>query len=135
MICKERDASQQTDNDIFSQAGAKAEEQMAFYLRREFGSDPEVWVFNDLRFETESGDAAQIDHLVLHRSGFILVESKSVTSKVRARANGEWERIWNNHWQFVGKIRVLLEVSGVRHEHADQGILSWSPRQTEAAEG
>lgn len=72
---------------------------MAFYLKRAFRDDPEAWVFNDLRYETDDGDAAQIDHLVLHRSGFILIESKSVTSKVRIHQNGEWERLWNNHWQ------------------------------------
>ena len=99
MICKERDEHEHPDHDKFSAAGAKAEEQMAFYLKRAFRDDPEVWVFNDLRYETEDDDAAQIDHLVLHRSGFILIESKSVTSKVRIHQNGEWERLWNNHWQ------------------------------------
>ena len=42
---------------------------------------------------------AQVDHLVMHRSGFIVIESKSVTSKVRIHENGEWERLWNNYWQ------------------------------------
>jgi hypothetical protein len=99
MICKERDKGEHPAHDKLSEAGAKAEEQMAFYLKRAFRDDSEAWVFNDLRYETDDGDAAQIDHLVLHRSGFILIESKSVTSKVRIHQNGEWERLWNNHWQ------------------------------------
>src|ERR1035438_4749634 len=99
MICKDRDKGEHPAHDKLSEAGAKAEEQMAFYLKRAFRDDPEAWVFNDLRYETDEGDAAQIDHLVLHRSGFILIESKSVTSKVRIHQNGEWERLWNNHWQ------------------------------------
>ena len=99
MICKERDKLEHLDTDPFSQAGAKAEEQMAFYLKRVFRDDTQIWVFNDLRFVSDDGDVAQIDHLVLHRSGFILIESKSVTSKVRIHENGEWERLWNNHWQ------------------------------------
>src|ERR1017187_9656862 len=99
MICKERDSREHPAHDKLSEAGAKAEEQMAFYLKRAFRDDSEAWVFNDLRYETDEGDAAQIDHLVLHRSGFILIESKSVTSKVRIHQNGEWERLWNNHWQ------------------------------------
>src|ERR1022692_2535205 len=99
MICKERDSREHPTHDKLSEAGAKAEEQMAFYLKRAFHDDSEAWVFNDLRYETDDDDAAQIDHLVLHRSGFILIESKSVTSKVRIHQNGEWERLWNNHWQ------------------------------------
>jgi hypothetical protein len=99
MICKARDKHEHPAHDKLSEAGAKAEEEMAFYLKRAFRDDSEAWVFNDLRYETEDDDAAQIDHLVLHRSGFILIESKSVTSKVRIHQNGEWERLWNNHWQ------------------------------------
>jgi hypothetical protein len=99
MICKEREKGEHPTHDKLSEAGAKAEEQMAFYLKRAFRDDPEAWVFNDLRYETDDGDAAQIDHLVLHRSGFVLIESKSVTSKVRIHQNGEWERLWNGHWQ------------------------------------
>lgn len=98
MICKARDKLEHPEQDRFSKAGANAEEQMAFYLRRSFRDDPEVWIFNDLRFESDDHDVCQIDHLVLHRSGFALIESKSVTTKVRIHSNGEWERLWNNHW-------------------------------------
>jgi hypothetical protein len=28
-----------------------------------------------------------------------IVESKSVTSKVKINPDGSWERIWDNHWQ------------------------------------
>lgn len=99
MICKERDAEEHLARDMYAQAGERAEETMAFYLKRAFRDDPEVWVFNDLRFKSDDDDACQIDHLVMHRSGFIVIESKSVTSKVRILPNGEWERLWNNHWQ------------------------------------
>ena len=99
MICKERDKREHPAHDKLSEAGAKAEEQMAFYLKRAFRDDPEAWVFNDLRYPADDDDAAQIDHLVLHRSGFILIESKSVTSRVRIHQNGEWESLWNKHWQ------------------------------------
>ena len=99
MICKELDERAHSDADKWGIAGAKAEQQMAFYLKRAFAGETEIWVFNDLRFETDDGDACQIDHLVMHRSGFILIESKIVTSKVRVHANGAWERLWSNHWQ------------------------------------
>lgn len=99
MICKERDAEEHLARDMYAKAGERAEDTMAHYLRRAFRDDPEVWVFNDLRFKSDDDDACQIDHLVMHRSGFIVIESKSVTSKVRILPNGEWERVWNNHWQ------------------------------------
>ena len=83
MICKERNPSEHPEHDKFADAGAKAEAQMAFYLKRAFSDDPDVWVFNDLRFRSDEEDVAQVDHLVMHRSGFIVIESKSVTSKVR----------------------------------------------------
>ncbi|MCG3148543.1 MAG: hypothetical protein PCFJNLEI_01987 [Verrucomicrobiae bacterium] len=99
MICKDKNPDEHRERDKFSEAGNKAEEQMAFYLKRAFRDDPDLWVFHDLRFRSDDDDVCQIDHLVMHRSGFIVIESKSVTSKVRVHANGEWERLWNNHWQ------------------------------------
>lgn len=94
MIIKERNPEEHRETDKYSVAGAKAEEQMAFYLRRAFSEDPNIFVFNDLRFEDESGDAAQIDHLVLHRHGFVIIESKSVSTGVSVNEHGEWVRFW-----------------------------------------
>ena len=74
-------------------AGRNAEEQMAFYLRRAFEGDKQVRVMNSVRLESK-GDAAQIDHLIFHRYGFILVESKSVTGKVAVNDHGEWVRVY-----------------------------------------
>lgn len=86
-------------NDPLAIAGAKAEDQMAFYLRRAFYQNKDVLVFNDLRFEDDSGDVAQFDHLILHKYGFIVVESKSVTSGIRVNQEWEWTRLWNNRPQ------------------------------------
>ncbi len=99
MICKERDAIEHPENDRFSKAGAKAEKQMAFYLKREFATDDLIVVFNDLRLVDEMGDACQIDHLVLHQHGFMIVESKSVSSKVKVNEHGEWSRLWGSRWK------------------------------------
>ncbi|ULH17760.1 NERD domain-containing protein (plasmid) [Deinococcus sp. KNUC1210] len=83
--------------DRFQRAGNEAEKQMAFYLKRAFGDDPAVHIFHNLRFE-DGQDAAQIDHLVLHRSGAIIIESKSVTSSVSINERDEWTRQWNGRW-------------------------------------
>ncbi len=75
-----------------AQAGDAAERQMAFYLRRRYAEDPKVRVFNDLRVE-RAGEWAQIDHLVLHRHGLVIIESKSVTGEVHINAQLEFTRV------------------------------------------
>lgn len=84
-------------SDRFQRAGDEAEKQMAFYLRRAFADNPNVHIFNNLRLEHGS-EVAQIDHLIFHRSGFIIVESKSVTSSIRINDRQEWARQWNGRW-------------------------------------
>jgi hypothetical protein len=91
MILKEIEPFHSSDK--LARAGRAAEEQMAFYLRREFATNPDVRVFNNIRLE-KNEDAAQIDHLVLYKHGVIIIESKSVTSEVKINAQGEWSRLW-----------------------------------------
>lgn len=84
-------------------AGAAAEKQMAFYLHRAFGAEESVHVLNGLRLvdpQQPGPDGApgvcQIDHLVLHRFGVFIIESKSATDQVTVRGDGsggdEWTR-------------------------------------------
>jgi hypothetical protein len=96
MVCKELDRRE--PSDPLAAAGRRAEEQMAHYLRREFGSVSDVRVFHDLRLERD-GDAAQIDHLVLHCHGVIILESKSVTTQVEVNDHGEWRRQYRGQWR------------------------------------
>lgn len=90
MIVKEK--AGEVPEDVFGKAGYKAEQQMAFYLRRAFGESDDIHVFNDLRLE-RSGEFAQIDHLVLHRFGFVLIESKSVSGTIEVNGQLEFVRI------------------------------------------
>ncbi len=89
MIKKELDPF--VTEDKYAAAGQKAEEQMAFYLKRFFASSPDVFVLNGIRLE-HVGDAAQMDHLVLHRYGVMVVESKSVAGKIQIKDDGQWIR-------------------------------------------
>lgn len=84
-------------------AGVEAERQMAFYLHRDFSAGSNLFVLNDLRLvdpEQPEHDGrpgvCQIDHLVLHRWGAFIIESKSVTDEVAVRDDGaggdEWTR-------------------------------------------
>lgn len=92
MILKELDPF--TAHDPLAKTGRRAEEQMAFYLRRSFAASSPVRVLNGVHLE-RGGDTAQIDHLILHRWGAVIVESKSVTSQVEINERGEWTRLWN----------------------------------------
>ena len=75
-------------------AGRKAEERMAFYLRRFFGVSADVDVLNYLRIDL-NGEVAQMDHLVLHPFGLLIVESKSVSDGVQITDDGQWMRWFN----------------------------------------
>lgn len=89
-------------SDPLRRAGLQAERQMAFYLHRDFAIDPKFSILNDIRLvdpDQPEPDGrpgvCQIDHLVLHRWGAIIIESKSVTDEVAVRDDGggdEWTR-------------------------------------------
>ena len=82
-------------NDKFIKAGLSAEKQMNHYLERDFGKNKDIMILNDIRL-VDGGNTAQIDHLVIHQCGFIIIESKSVSSKISVNKYGEWKRIFNN---------------------------------------
>ena len=92
MIRKELDAFDGSGK--FELSGRKAEEQMAFYLRRFYGSSADVDVLNYLRIDL-NGEVAQMDHLVLHPFGLLIVESKSVSDGLQITDDGQWMRWFN----------------------------------------
>jgi len=93
MIHKTKDTESGGKNaGRLEEAGAAAEQQMAFYMEREFGVSPGIHVLHDLRLELGGGDAVQIDHLVIHSHGMIIIESKSVSSEVTVDQRDEWTR-------------------------------------------
>lgn len=94
MIYKELDPAHIEDK--FAKAGRAAEEQMTFYFKRFFGSDPDILVLNGIRLEAD-GDAAQMDHLVIHSHGLAIVESKSVVGKLQIKDDGQWIRWYGNN--------------------------------------
>lgn len=96
MILKELDPFNGTEP--FELAGRRAEEQMAFYLRRHFGEREAIYVINGLRLERK-GDACQIDHLIVHPCGFVAIESKSVTTEVSIDGKGDWSRLTEGTWR------------------------------------
>lgn len=96
VIVKELDTDTRTTRR--RAAGYAAEAQLAFYLQRTFVDRADIHVFNGLRFES-GGDAAQLDHVILHPHGLIIVESKSVYAKVKINERNEWLRLYKGHYQ------------------------------------
>ena len=78
-----------------------AQEQMPYYLQRYFGDSGEVDVLNQLRVST-AGVVTQVDHLVLHPYGLVLVDSTSVSGPLQVQEDGRW---MCRHHNQVGMIR------------------------------
>lgn len=95
VILKEKDAV--FSQDVKVDAGNNHEKDVAYYLRREFADTPDILVLNDIRVE-HADENAQIDHLVLHPKGFLIIESKSVCGELKVNAAGEWSRSYKGQW-------------------------------------
>ncbi|MDX1466369.1 MAG: nuclease-related domain-containing protein, partial [Halomonas sp.] len=103
MILKDKDtyaSGDGHDGDERAFYGHKQEQDVAFQLRREFGEHKQIHVINDLRLG-HRGEWAQIDHLILHPYGFIVVESKSIVGEVTVNAAGEWSRSYQGNWMGI----------------------------------
>lgn len=109
MILKEKYFSSPTDARLI--AGEKAEKQMAFYLKREFGAAKDIWVINDLRIEHD-GEAAQMDHVLVSQWGLFIVESKSITGRVHINPHGEWVREYDDRQEGMPSPVLQAEAQG-----------------------
>lgn len=78
-------------------AGDKQEAQVAYHLERAFGDDANYRIMNNVNLMVK-GFNSQIDHLILYRAGFVVIESKSIHGEVRVNSLGEWERSYKGEW-------------------------------------
>jgi len=95
MIIKDKDL--QNVKSPTAIAGQKQEQDVAFFLRREFKDHHQVFVINDYKFSFND-ETAQIDHLIVYPYGLLLIESKSISGEVKVNALGEWTRSSNSKW-------------------------------------
>jgi len=95
MIIKDKDL--QNVKSATAVAGQKQEQDVAFFLRREFKDHPQVFVINDYKFSF-CDETAQIDHLIIYPYGLLLIESKSISGEVKVNDLGEWTRSSNSKW-------------------------------------
>lgn len=99
MIIKELDPF--FSEEKFKKSGHAAEKNVAFYLQRYYQNDPTIHVLNGIRLE-ENNDAAQIDHLLIHATGMIVIECKSVYDKLQLKEDGQWIRWFGNQSKGMG---------------------------------
>lgn len=102
MIIKENNNTPPLDK--LGKAGYDAEQKVSYYLKMAFGSNKQILILNDLRVEFEDGITSQMDHLVIHQYGLIIIESKSVAGKLQVQDDGQWVR-W--YAQSSGKDRSI----------------------------
>lgn len=76
--------------DKLGKAGFDAERNVAFKLKMAFGQSPDLLILNDLKVEFEDRVTAQMDHLIIHQHGIIIIESKSVAGNLVVEDNGQW---------------------------------------------
>ena len=76
--------------------GIQGERDAAFYLNGHFKDDPNRLLLHDLRFEVD-GEVAQIDHLVINRSGsFYLIETKNYAGDLIINDHGEFTVVYDD---------------------------------------
>ena len=98
MIAKELDPY--VSNHDYEQAILTAQEDLAFLMKVIFAKNPAVKrlgirVFNGLRFEMDNY-AIQIDHLILHKCGMIVIENRSETADIDINLIGQWTQTYKN---------------------------------------
>ncbi|MBP8019246.1 MAG: NERD domain-containing protein [Hylemonella sp.] len=106
-------------------AGMDGERAAAFYLDGHYKDGQNNVLLHDLRFQVD-GEVAQIDHLVINRTGYmVLIETKNYSGDVEVNAHGEFtvrygkERYGipspyeqsRRHERILGKLLERLEIS------------------------
>ena len=103
-----------TANEI---KGDAAESQMAFYLKRYFGSSGDIHVINDVCISKDK-EYAQIDHLVVTPFRTWIIESKSTSGRFVIDGGGQWvKKINGREFGMASPIQQAKLQSRILIEH------------------
>lgn len=103
-----------TANEI---KGDAAESQMAFYLKRYFGSSGDIHVINDVCISKDK-EYAQIDHLVVTPFRTWIIESKSTSGRFVIDEGGQWvKKINGREFGMASPIQQAKLQSRILIEH------------------
>lgn len=82
-----------------------AQDRMAYHLRRFFGKSEEIDVLNYLRVGS-GAVMTQVDHLLLHPYGLIVIERENLTDRVKIKDDGQWMR-----WREDGPVEMRSPIT------------------------
>ena len=83
--------------------GYESEKKMEFYLQRKFFDNQDIHILNNLYIKTvDSKGYFQIDHLVVTKYCFIIVESKTCNSHLKFDQHLQWSRFRQMEKKLVG---------------------------------
>lgn len=83
--------------------GYVSEQQMAFYLQRKFFDNPDIHILNNLYIKTLNDKGYfQIDHLIITKYCFIVVESKTCNSHVKFDEHLQWSCFEQSTQKWIG---------------------------------
>lgn len=125
MVAKELDPY--VSNHNYEQAILTAQEDLAFQLKINFSGNSTVKklgmrLFNGLRFEMNNY-AIQIDHLIIHKYGIIIIENRAENADIDINILGQWTQTYDKkHLKITSpieqgqrKIEFLKSVLNANH--------------------
>ncbi len=95
MILKELDPFDGNPDEVAARMEA---DKLAYYLRRYFRRSQTVDVLNGVRVVSGSS-MAQVDHLVLHEHGMMVLMRETTQGRVRIDLDGQWFRAQAAGWR------------------------------------
>ncbi len=96
--------------DCRSKKGYKSEKQMAFYLQRKFFDNQEIYVLNNLYIKTVNDKGCfQIDHLVVTKYCFIVIESKTCNTHLKFDENLQWSVFEQKEQKWIGTKSPMMQ--------------------------
>lgn len=107
-VIKEFTRQENKDQSPDVEAGISQEEEVARQLSKAFSDDVEYFLFNNLIFSFD-GENVEIDHLIIHKKGFLIIESKSISGEVSVNEAGEWSKRQKGAWTGINSPMVQME--------------------------
>jgi len=90
--------------------GYEAEKQMAFYLCDKFSEHKDIHVLNNLHIKKQNGNGFfQIDHLIVTKYCFIVVNSKNYHNEVAYDEAGQWSYLSSRDKRWHGMDSPVIQ--------------------------
>lgn len=82
---------------------------MSYYLNKFFHSNGQIHLIDGITLYANK-QMVQVDHLVVHENGFVIVESKSVADRILIKDDGQWIREFQGRQSGVRSPLIQAEI-------------------------